>query len=639
MHKLNGESLDIVDENINKLKELFPEIVNEDNQVDLDALQDLFEKNDDYIVDDNEEHYKFTWWGKKNAKKIAKEKTTKTLKPSKKDSKNWDDTNNIYIEGDNLDAIKILLGSYRNRVKMIYIDPPYNTGKDFIYKDNFHESQKEYVKNTNQLDDGGFLFENAKTDGKFHSNWLNMMYSRLYLSRKLLKDEGVIFISIDDHELNNIKKICDEIFGENNFLALITVIVKTEGRRYGFFAKTHEFLLVYSKNENLINLNEIEIEGKSFSYHDDLGGYNLKELRNGNIKAFNSLNRPNLRYPFYVDLSTRDSDGFCKVSMDYRSDFKEVWPLEKDGIKSVWRWGKEKSINELDNLIARIGNDNIVRIFQKNRKLTQIPKTFWKDKSFISNKGTNEIKSLFNDKIFDFPKPLNLINQMIQIGTSENDVILDFFSGSATTAQSVLFNNAKDDGKRKFIMVQIPELTDEKSDAYKYGYKNICEIGKERIRRAGDKILEESDNKDLDIGFKVFKVDESNFIPWNSNLNEDNIKQSILSTKNNLVEGRSELDLIYELILKLNLDLNSSIEEVRLNNANENKIYVIEHGFMFVCLDNNIDMSLALDLLNLKKELKSDYSQVILMDNALNDELSININETLSSNNVKFYTI
>ena len=622
MHKLNGESLDIVDENINKLKELFPEIVNEDNQVDLDALQDLFEKNDDYIVDDNEEHYKFTWWGKKNAKKIAKEKTTKTLKPSKKDSKNWDDTNNIYIEGDNLDAIKILLGSYRNRVKMIYIDPPYNTGKDFIYKDNFHESQKEYVKNTNQLDDGGFLFENAKTDGKFHSNWLNMIYSRLYLARKLLTDDGIIFISIDDQEVANLRKVCDEIFGEANFIRNVIWEKKySPANDSKVISDNHDHILIYCKNMSRWEMGLLprteEMNSRYVNKDDDSRG----RWKPGGLSA--------KTYNEKYDYPIRTPSG------------KIVHPPSG----SCWQVSKER-LKELikDNRIYfGVNNDSKPQIKQFLSEVQQglVPKSIWKFDEVGHNQiSRKEITNLFGDFVFDTPKPINLIDRMIRIANlNDDDYVFDFFSGSASTAHAVLKFNLENQKKLKFIMVQSDDKIKEKTTAYNAGYRTLCQIGEERIRRAGDKILEESDNKDLDIGFKVFKVDESNFIPWNSNLNEDNIKQSILSTKNNLVEGRSELDLIYELILKLNLDLNSSIEEVRLNNANMNKIYVIEHGFMFVCLDNNIDMSLALDLLNLKKELKSDYSQVILMDNALNDELSININETLSSNNVKFYTI
>lgn len=639
VNKVNGETFDIVEENIDKLKELFPCIINGDNQVDFEVLRDLFEKNGDEVVEDDEEHYKFTWWGKKEAKKIAKEKITKTLRPSKEDSKNWDDTKNIYIEGDNLEALKILLGSYRNRIKMIYIDPPYNTGSDFIYHDKFDETDREYLENTNQLTEDGYLKKNADTDGKYHSNWLNMMYPRLVLAKNFLTEDGVIFISIDDNEVDNLRKICDNIFGPSNFLSLITVIVKPEGRRYGFFAKTQEYLLAYSKNKDLVDLNEIIVEGSSFEYEDSKGGYNLKDLRNGNVKAFNHINRPNLRYPFYVNLDSLDENGFCEVTVEYNPNFKEVWPIEKDDLKSVWRWDKNKAYNESDDLIARVGRDNIIRIYQKRRKLTQIPKTFWYDKNFISNKGTKDLNDLFDDKMFDFPKPINFIKRILEIGSFKNSIILDFFSGSSTTAQAIIKINNEDKGNRKFIMVQIPEEVDKDSKAYKEGYENICEIGKERIRRAGDKIVEESGNNELDIGFKVFKVDESNFIPWNSNLNRENIKQAILSTGNNLVEGRKEIDLIYELLLKLNLDLNSSIDEVTLDNDNKNKIYIIENGFMFICLDNNINQSLASDLLDLKKELKSDYCQVVLLDSALNDEVSININETLSSEGVSFYTI
>lgn len=649
VNKLNGKTFDIVEENISKLKELFPEIVNGDNQVDLEVLQDLFEKNGDEVVDDGEEHYKFTWWGKKEAKKIAKEKITKTLRPSKEDSKNWDDTKNIYIEGDNLEALKILLGSYRNRIKMIYIDPPYNTGSDFIYHDKFEETDREYLENTNQLTEDGYLKENPKADGKYHSNWLNMMYPRLILAKDLLKEDGVLIISIDENELKDLLFICENIFGHNNIDTGIWQKVDNDSGKMKITYRMrieHEYLIFCYRNKNKSFFNKF-IEERN--YKNEYTNPD-NDPRGPWISAVISNTEYN---------SNKDSDFFYDIKTPSGKIISRQW--------RVAEWEMKELIKDNRIYFGKDGNSAPrLKSFINEPKLST-PTTLFYNMGTAKTAG-NMIEEIMGDrKIFSYPKPVELMEHLIRIVTDKRyslnpikpskrkiyypgadfsreidntpEIILDFFSGSSTLAHAILKVNSEDNINRQFLMVQIPEEVDKDSKAYKEGYENICEIGKERIRRAGDKIVEESGNNELDIGFKVFKVDESNFIPWNSNLNRENIKQAILSTGNNLVEGRKEIDLIYELLLKLNLDLNSSINEVTLDNDNENKIYVIENGFMFICLDNNINQSLASDLLDLKKELKSDYCQIVLLDAALNDEVSININETLSSEGVSFYTI
>lgn len=450
-----------------------------------------------------------------------------------------------------------------------------------------------------------------------------MMYPRLKLARNLLSNNGVIFISIDDNEVANLKKICDEIFGQDNFLSQITVIVKTEGRRYGFFAKTHEYLLVYAKNNDFLELNELEIEGKSYSYFDNKGGYNLKELRNGNSKAFNSSNRPNLRYPFYVDLNSRDENGFCELDVNFNESFEEVWPITIGNIESVWRWGKEKSFNEKDNLIARVGNDGLIRIFQKTRKLTQTAKTLWNNKEIISNKGTKEINELFGNKVFDFPKPVNLINKILQIGTLENSIVLDLFSGSSTTAHSVFDINSINRKNCRFIMVQIPEAIDENTDAYKAGYKNICDLGKERIRRAGNNIVKKYGNNDLDIGFKVFKLDSSNLRKWDPDY--DNLQQSL--TIDNIKDDRNNEDFVYEIMLNYGVDLSLPIEKF-------DNIYSIGYGALIVCLSNNITKDIINKILKIAKN--SDITRVVLKDSSFSSDADkTNIKEILRTNNIK----
>ena len=629
---LTGESKDILNENIETLKELFPEIVSED-KIDFDKFKTIFGGE----IDDSSERYSFTWPGKIHAIKESQKQSTGTLRPCKEESKNWNTTKNLYIEGDNLEVLKLLQKEYFKKIKAIYIDPPYNTGKDFVYRDNYKDNLENYLEITGQVSRNEErtvkISTNAETQGMYHSNWLNMMYPRLKLAKNLLTDDGAIFISIDDNEVTNLKRLCDEIFGQDNFLSMNTVIVKTEGRRYGFFAKTHEYLLVYAKNNDFIDLNEIEIEGKTFSYTDEKGGYNLKELRNGNTKAFNSTNRPNLRYPFYVDLSTKDKDGFCELEVDYKDGYEEVWPIEVENLQSVWRWGKEKSKNEKDDLIARVGKDGIIRIFQKTRKLTQTAKTLWQDKSFISNKGTHEVRELLGNNIFDFPKPLGLIDRVIQIGTNEDSYVLDLFSGSGTTAHSVLKINDSNKGNRKFIMVQIPEPVDENSYAFKAGYKNICEIGKERIRRAGDKIVQESGNNHLDIGFKVFKLDSSNLNKWDPDY--DNLEQTLLVSQDNIKPDRTQEDLIYEIMLKYGIDLTLPIEEY---DAGKNKIYSIGFGALLICLDNKITKDIADSIIELASE---DVCRVVFKDNGFaSDADKTNIKETLRTHGIdEFITI
>lgn len=646
MVKLNGESFDVVEDNISRLKEIFPEVVNGDNQIDFDSLRDILEK-DIEVVDSSEEHYKFTWWGKQESKRKALESTTKTLRPSIKDSKNWKETENIYIEGDNLDALKILLGSYRNRIKMIYIDPPYNTGHDFVYQDNRTETKREHLESTNQLNEDDQLLENPKTEGKYHSNWLNMMYPRLYLAKKLLRDDGVLLISIDENEIKNLLEICSEIFGEDNIDTAIWQKVDNDSGKMKITYRMrleHEYVVFCYKNKN-----------KSFFNK-------FIEERNYKNEYTNPDNDPRGPYKQAIISSTeKKSNKESKLFYDVKTPSGKVYSRQ---------WRVEKW--EMDELIE----DNRI-YFGKNGDSVPSLKAFINEPklstpaTLFSNVGTAKtagkmVEDIMGDrKIFSYPKPTELLEHLIRIVTDsrfslnpkksskrkiffpgaemginiedEGEIILDFFSGSSTTAHSILKVNSEDGLNRKFIMVQLPEKTDENSGAYKAGFENICEIGKERIRRAGEKIIIESDNKDLDIGFKVFKIDESNFIPWNPKIKTpEEAEQAILGTANNLVRDRTELDLVYELLLQLNLDLNAKIKEEQINN---HKFYVVNDGFLLICLDPNIDESIAKDIINLKEELMTEYCKVILLDKALNALSSINIFNDLDSENIELDTI
>lgn len=490
---------------LNQLKKNFPDFFDKDNNFKIDKFKNALKSDEINIT---KEGYELNFLGKSYARFQTSTETETIISPltdhnNKDENKN---SENLYIIGDNLDALKHLLKSYSRKVKCIYIDPPYNTGSDgFVYPDNF-KFDSATLSNKMGIDEEEAERIIDMRGKSTHSAWLTFMYPRLVLARELLSDDGVIFISIDDNELANLKLICDEIFGEENMEGVNHLIVKTEGRRYGSFAKSHESFLVYSKNIDFSALNEISIPGKNFDFNDELGGFNIQDLRNQNARAFNSSNRPNLRYPFYINPDEETSSDFLTVSLEKSNLYnQEVFPITTNNIESVWRWGKIKSNNEIYNLCARKSSEGY-RIFQKKRKLTETPKTIWIDKNFLSNKGTKEVSDILGSSIFDFPKPLEFLYKILEIGTMNNSLILDFFSGSATTAHAVMKLNAEDGGNRKYILVQLPEEIEESKPAFKAGYKTIDEIGRERIKRAAQKIKEET-NADIDYGFKVVKLE------------------------------------------------------------------------------------------------------------------------------------
>ncbi len=577
----------------------------------------------DNAVEDADEMYQFTWPGKQEARREAARPTTKTLRPVVEDSVDWDHTQNLYIEGDNLEVLKLLQKSYMGKVKMIYIDPPYNTGNDFVYDDDFAVSQDDYDLFAGNIDELGNRYrKNIETNGRFHSDWCSMMYSRLMVARSLLTEDGVIFISIDDNEQRNLKNICDEIFGDKNFLGNITIIVKPEGRRYGSFAKCHESCLVYAKDKDLVECNEIEVEGATYQYFDEIGGFNLKGLRNRNVKAFNSTNRPNLRYPFYVDINHPDQNNLFPVTTIANNNYVKVEASIIDGLESVWRWGKETSEQKKSQLTAYKGPDGIIRIFQKERKLTQTAKTVWIDKRFISNKGTKESIDLLGKGIFDYPKPLKLVEQILQIGSEEESIILDFFSGSSTTAHAVMRLNAEDEGNRKYIMVQLPEETPEDSEARKAGYDTIPEIAKERIRRAGKKIKEESPltTQNLDTGFRVFRLADSNFEEVKKAPAEYDQSQLDLFL-NNVKSDRTDLDLLFGAMLSwgVQLSLPMTSEEV-----DGKMIYSVNDGDLVACFADDITENIV------KAMADKQPLRVLFRDSCFaRDDAKINVFETL----------
>jgi adenine-specific DNA-methyltransferase len=495
------------------LQKTLPQYFDATGNFKLDKFESELKENN---IAEARDGYRLNFVGKDYAR-LQTGQTSETVIVPDSDHNNLPEninSENIFITGDNLEALRHLQNAYTGKIKMIYIDPPYNTGKEFVYNDRF-EFTDDKLKTA--LGYGDAEIERLKSiQGKSsHSAWLTFMYPRLKLAQKLLTDDGVIFVSIDDNEQANLKLLLDDIFGEKNFIAILSIIVKTEGRRYGTFAKTHENILVYSKNDELFEsiAKEIEVDGKEFSYSDELGGFNLQELRNQNARAFNSINRPNLRYPFYADLKTLDENGFMKVSVEKNENCEEVNAIEINGFLSVWRWGKQKSKqNEDTGLVARKGNDGIIRIFQKYRKLTESPKTVWFDKKYISNKGTKEVQELIGVGIFDFPKPIELIKTCLSISTSDNDIILDFFAGSSTTAHAVMKYNMEDGGNRKFIMVQWPEITNPESEARKAGYETIDQISRERIKRAALEIKTQQEEKRIENEGQLFNNDETQIL-------------------------------------------------------------------------------------------------------------------------------
>lgn len=611
MDKLRMQTANKADENFRKLAAMFPnavtETINENGEVvraiDKDVLMQEIACT---VVDGNEERYQFTWPDKKKSVLLANAPINKTLRPVREDetvptgadsegkpycssgSVNFDTTENLYIEGDNLEVLKLLQETYLGKIKMIYIDPPYNTGSDLVYNDDFSKSTTEYIASNGYLDeDGNRLVENLESNGRYHTDWLNMIYSRLRLAKDLLATNGVIFVSLDDNESANLKKICDEVFGAVNFIGQITVVGNPRGRDYGGVARMHDYLFVYKKSpEAVINL--IEDSENSFKMFDSLGGFELRELRNRNIK-FNKENRPNLYYPFYINPATEDEHGLHEISLEPKDGWIELYPLESQGVNTVWRWGKQKSQENLNvNIKAKPMRNGSYMIVEKYREGRMMARSVWWDKDTNTEKGTLLVKELMEGKVFDYPKPVEMLMKTIEMGTDSDEgaYVLDFFSGSGTTAHAVMQLNAKDGGNRKFIMVQLPERTDEKSEAYKAGYKNICEIGKERIRRAGRKIKEDSPltTQDLDIGFRVLKCDTSNMkeVYYNPAEYEASMFSSL---EDNIKEDRTPEDLLFQVMLDLGVLLSSKIEETTIAGK---KVFNVEDNYLIACFDSDV---------------------------------------------------
>lgn len=532
MDKISQETPDLTQENIAKIAALFPDAVTEamdaDGKVtlavDFDALRDDLSGE---VVDGPRERYQFTWPGKREAKLEARRPIKKTMRPCPEKSKDWDTTENLYIEGDNLEALKIMRETYAGKVKLIYIDPPYNTGHDFVYDDDFSKTRAEYDAESGEYDEeGGRLVANPESNGRFHSDWCSMMYPRLMLARDLLSDDGAIFISIDDNEEQNLLKIGNELFGSGNYVGKLYVQVNPRGRNLDrYIAKTIEPVLIWVKNYTCGNsLNLIPKDSRMLSEYDrkdDKGSYRAIGLRNRN-QSFNPQTRPNLYFPLWIS----PADGSVALEKDEAHSVERL-PLAADGTPTCWTWSKSKIQSENNYLFGEpCGNE--WRVYRKDyleegSAAFTMAKSLQADAEFNNDYGKKRIKELFGSNVMSFPKPPALMNRILEIGSSKDSLVMDFFSGSATMADAVMSLNAADGGKRRFIMVQLPEVVDEATEAGKEGYTTICNVGEERIRRAGEKIRAEVDEASRqlelgaepkpvpDIGFRVLRVDESCF--------------------------------------------------------------------------------------------------------------------------------
>ncbi len=551
------------------------------------------------IVEGPGERYQFTWPDKRKAILAANAPINATIRPCREESVDFDTTQNLYIEGDNLDVLKCLKETYLHKVKMIYIDPPYNTGNDFVYKDSFAQDKDEYLANSGQFDEqGNRLKANTESNGRFHTDWLNMIYPRLKVARDLLTDDGVIFISIDDHEVENLRKVCDEIFGESNFVATIVWQKKYAATNDSKgFSTTHDYILAVQKscvfNRNL--LPRTEEQNKPYK-NDDNDGKGLWRSDNLLVKSFS----PSCVYPIKNP----------NTGIDYYPPKGSCWRASQDTMK---KWLE-------DNRIF-FGKDGTgapqLKRYLKEVQQGRVPVTWWPFEEVGHNDEANkEVSALFERKTpFDTPKPMRLIMQLLRIGSSQDSLILDFFSGSATTAHAVMQLNAEDAGNRKFIMVQLPELTDERSEAYKAGYKNICEIGKERIRRAGRKIKADSPltTQHLDTGFRVLKLDSSNMqnIYYSP---ADTDQRDLFKMVDNVKPDRTAEDLLFQVMLELGTTLDSKIEETTVAGKT---IYSVADGYLVACFDQNVTDEVV------KAIAKLQPAYAVLRDTSMKDDATV----------------
>lgn len=607
MERLPHVTENIIDENVEKLAELFPEVVTEVREpdgslrhtIDVEALK----ARAGDVAEGQRERYQFTWPGKRDAKQEAYRQIDKCLRPCPEESVDWDTTQNLYIEGDNLDALKLLRNTYAGKVKMIYIDPPYNTGHDFIYDDDFAQTKADYDAESGEYDEeGGRLVANPESNGRFHSDWCSMIYPRLLLARDLLTEDGVIFISIDDNEQENLNKCCDEVFGESNFVVQIPYVKRVSPANDSkWYSGDHEYVLVYAANKELWHPKKTERTAEHNQYYknpdnDPRGPWNSAAYTCNKSRS----QRPNLYYPI-----VNPNSG------------EEIWPDEN----AVWAYSKETHEQNVKDNLLYWGADGRSKSPRKKKFLFEaekvVPRSYWHYSEVGSTQtATTDLRELFTGASFSYPKPVKLIKKIVYQATQHTDIVLDFFSGSATTAHAVMQLNAEDGGNRKFIMVQLPEACDEKSEAYKAGYANICEIGKERIRRAGKKIaaeveeqnrqlkLGEEPKKVPDIGFRVLKIDSSNFEDV-AQVPELVTMDTLFGAADNLKPNRTLLDLPFQVMPQLQIELSAPIERVDVCGATA---YIVDNGRLVACFDQGVSLEVIEGLARLAAERDAEYA-------------------------------
>lgn len=545
------------------------------DKVDWKSSREFFESLGEELdkLDNKDEAYDFTWVGKRKAIIEAGAPINKTLRPNVEESKDWDTTENLFIEGDNLDALKLLQESYLGKIKMIYIDPPYNTGNNLIYKNDFSVSTKEYLEESGQRDEEGVLVANTESNGRFHSDWCSMFYTRVKVSRNLLKDDGFFVCAMDESEIVNTVKICDEIFGEDNRLGIVTVVHKPEGRQFANFLSTsNEYAVFYAKKRSYASFNNVILEPEraiKYNKSDENGSYRLQNfIRLTDGKLALRAARPKGWYPIFVDV---DNQSF---SLEEKENHEAVYPVTKAGVEMSWKTLPSTLMQKIHDgeICADKDKEGFITVNEKIRE-SQVIKTHWVRKEYNAIQyGTKVVNELFGAKYFDYPKSLYLVEDTLKLGTNGDDIILDFFSGSGTTAHATMLLNAEDGGNRRHIQIQLPEKTDSDSEAFKAGLKSIPEVSRERIRLAGEKIIEDfkdqlsNRERSLDVGFRTLTVADTNYKEVFKPVGEHS-QESLLDTVDNVKEDRSELDLLYGVLVQSALELNRPIEKKEMFGA------------------------------------------------------------------------
>ena len=640
MDKLNMQTTNIVDENIKRIGELFPNCLTErlndegkpEMAIDFDQLRQELSKD---IVEGAEERYQFTWPDKRNAIRLANAPTTDTLRPCREESVDFDNTQNLYIEGDNLQVLKLLRENYLGKVKMIYIDPPYNTGRNLIYENNFISSYEDYMTNSGETDEiGNLLFVNSDANGRFHTDWLNMIYPRLKVSKDLLAQDGIIVLTIDDCEIETVTMIMNEVFGSENHLATVVIKNNPSGRStVKGFSINHEYALFYSKSDfaTLGRMKHSDEQVSRYKEKDNTGFYEWENFRKNGTDS-DRMDRPKQYYPIVLNTQNNKlkvpdmhwDDRNKEYCIDEVISANEIVLLPKsgDGIEKVWKYGIDRTKSIIDDILVKKQNGRY-ELYRKKYLNDEgsLPRTWWDKPDYSArDNGTRTLTNIFGPvKLFDFPKaPEAVKDSIIASNVQGDDIVLDFFSGSATTAHAVMMLNAEDSGRRRFIMVQLPEPSMKDSEAYKAGYKNICEIGKERIRRAGKKIKEESPltTQDLDTGFRVLKLDSSNmqdvyYTPADFNerdLFEDNIKTD-----------RTDEDLLFQTMIDLGIELSAKIEKRSIAGKT---VWSVSDGYLMACFDEEVNETTIIEIAR-----QQPYYFVMRDSSLANDQVADNFEQ------------